>query len=236
MKQGERLAEDELVRSHMRLVFAIANEFARRSQLQVDELVSEGLMGLVIAVRRYELVHGTRLANYAALWIRALLRRYTLANRRIVRAPGTRRGRRILANLTATERNVSRNNAGIATTDAIARELGVAERDIHEAQAALRAQDVAFEHEELPDTRDEASPELLVGEAEESQLRRAAFYAFFEQLEPREQQVLNNRKLSERPHSLRTLGRALGVSSERVRQIEQRSCQKLHAHLSVTNC
>ena len=89
---------EKLLRCHLRLVLTLARDF-RAYGLPLQDLVSEGLLGLVEAARRFDPDRGVRLAAYAAWWIRAFIRRYTIFNRRIVRTPSTRHGRRLLASL-----------------------------------------------------------------------------------------------------------------------------------------
>src|SRR5690349_139593 len=94
-QQGDARAAHRLVTTHLRFVFSIADQFVRYGQ-PFEELVSEGLLGFAEAVRRFDPERGPRLAGYAALWIRALLRRYTLQNRRIVRPPSSRNARKVI--------------------------------------------------------------------------------------------------------------------------------------------
>src|SRR4051794_23077945 len=101
--RGDAAAFDRLVRSHIRLVFAMAAEY-RRFGIPMNELVSEGMLGLVTAARRFDPDRGARLGVYAAHWIRAKLRRFTLNNRRMVGPPSTRRGRALMGSLSRTER------------------------------------------------------------------------------------------------------------------------------------
>ena len=111
-------ALDALLVSHVRLVLSIAQKY-RRHGLPVDDLVAEGNLGLVEAARRFDRARGTRFSTYAAWWVRALIRRYTIANRRIVGAPSTRAARRLLSNLRETQRRLAAELGRVATREEI---------------------------------------------------------------------------------------------------------------------
>jgi RNA polymerase sigma-32 factor len=142
-QQGNQRAFERLVHAHIPLVFAIASEF-RSYGLPAEELMSEGLLGLVKAARGFDPERGTRLASYAAWWIRAYLRSYTISNRRIVRGPSTRNARKTLAWLRRTERELARSTGGPPDLDAVASVLGVKTSDVEEARAILGKRDLPY--------------------------------------------------------------------------------------------
>src|SRR5262245_31781874 len=135
---GDRGAFDRLLRSHFRLVLAIASRFRVFGGAH-EELVGEGLVGLVEAGRRFDPERGVRFAVYAAQWIQAYIRRYTLTAQRLVRLPSTRQGRMLLAHLRQTERRLSAELGRAATHEELARALGVTVADVEEIVNALRA-------------------------------------------------------------------------------------------------
>jgi RNA polymerase sigma-32 factor len=221
--QGDERAFERLVQSHLPLVHAIASEF-RSYGLPADELVSEGLLGLVKAARCFDPERGVPLAGYAAWWIRAYIRTFTLENRRIVRGPCTRGARKILAGLNRTERTLTQLDGERPQPEALARALGVSVREVDEMRAVLRARDVPCGVEtngrvfELPS--DAPSPETVVSEAEERELQDRRLRLALSQLDPRARRVLEQRNLLPEVATLGMLGNELGVSKERVRQIE----------------
>jgi len=234
-KLGDAAAEERLVTAHIRFVFAIADQFTRYG-VSFDELVSEGVLGLMEAVRRFDPENGARLASYAAWWIRALLRRYTLQNRRVVRAPSTRKARKVIAHLSATRRELAQRTGTEPDAAAIASELGVSEADVEEVELALQRVDVACgQHERgsyeavcpLP------SPEAVAAEREREQRTRIAVHRGLDLLTPRERLIVSQRALHESPRRLEDIGADLGVSRERVRQLQQQGFDKMRRQLRL---
>jgi RNA polymerase sigma-32 factor len=230
---GDAEAFDRLVRSHLRLVFAIAGEY-RRFGSSMSDLVSEGMLGLVTAARRFDPERGTRLAVYAAHWIRSLLRRYTLVTRRIVGPPSTRKGRYLLANLARAERDLTEANGGSAPdSETLAAHLGVSTGEIDEVKGALQTRD-AWLSDGPRDERGgvelvspEPDPETRAEQLEEHGRIEALLARAFEQLGAREREIVRARHLESEPPSLAELGVGFGISRERVRQIEARGYHKL---------
>ena len=128
---GSAQGFERLLKSHLRLVLTIAHEFSTYG-LPLEDLVSEGMLGLVEAARRFEHERGVRLAAYAAWWIRAYMRRYTIYNRRIVRTPSSRHGRRLLANLRKTQRALTQQFGERPDADLVAKTLHVGVLDVEE--------------------------------------------------------------------------------------------------------
>jgi RNA polymerase sigma-32 factor len=223
---GSKPAFEALVRAHLRLVLSMAHEFASYS-LPLDELVSEGLLGLVEATRRYDAERGVRLAAYATWWIRAYMRRFTIANRRIVRTPSSRHGRKLLANLRKTQRALQQETGEAPDRETVANVLGVGVRDVDEMEAALSGRDVPCGPEEPGIDADIESPEALVAAAEEQHASGAALHGALSLLNQRERRIVEERYLTESSASLASLGRELGLSRERVRQIEHRAQDKM---------
>jgi RNA polymerase sigma-32 factor len=232
---GSSVALDRLLRAHMRLVLSMANEFAGTSACAKDELVSEGLLGLVEAARRFDPERGTRFAAYAAWWIRAYMRRYSLFNRRIVRAPSTRAARVLLSNLPKLERRYLRDTGCKPDAETIASTFGVDVESVREVEAAVASHDVPCASGasgfDLPS--EQPSPEALVAEADAERATRERVRGALDQLSRRERQVLEKRHLDDQPHTLSEIGRDLGVSRERIRQLELRACDKLRRMLEV---
>lgn len=229
---GGVAARDALVRSHMRLVLAIASNF-RTHGVELDDLVSEGLLGMVEAVKRFDPERGVRLAAYAAWWIRAYVRRYTIVNRRIVRPPSTRNARRVLSHLRTVQRNLTQRNGEEPDSDAVAAELNVETSDVTEMEDVLRGRDVAIAGGPDSAGRELASstatPEDELIASDDQRWAEAVISHAMAELSPRERDVFSERSLQDAPPSLAAMGSRLGLSRERVRQIHERGYQKVRA-------
>ena len=229
---GSAAARDALVRSHLRLVLAIASGF-RTHGVELDDLVSEGLLGMVEAVERFDPERGVRLAAYAAWWIRAYVRRFTITNRRIVRPPSTRNARKVLSHLRSVQRNLTQQDGLAPDSATVASALNVDVSDVDEMEDVLRARDVAF-----GPTADglggdiasaTATPEDEVIACDDQRCAESVIAQAMAELSPRERDIFAERSLQETPPSLATMGSRLGLSRERVRQIHERGYQKVRA-------
>jgi RNA polymerase sigma-32 factor len=227
---GSRAATEALVTSHVRLVVSIAREFAGYG-VPIDDLVSEGMLGLVEATQRFDPERGVRLAAYAAWWIRAYMRRYSIMNRRIVRAPSTRHGRRLLANLRKVQRELTQTNGTPPDAGEIASAMQVSRAEVEETEAALSGRDLPVAVD--PQTRamelaaHGPSPEEQAAEHEELDQHRQALERALADLTPREREILRRRYFGAETTSLSTIGAGLGLSRERVRQLEREATTKL---------
>jgi RNA polymerase sigma-32 factor len=235
-QQGDQRAVSQLVESHMRLVVQVASRYAREG-LSAHDLVSEGVLGLMEAVRRFDMAHDARFASYAAWWVRACVRRYALANRRIVGGPSTRGARIARARLRQTERLLTQQLGARPTRAEIAEHLGVAEHDVELVEVALSSRDVSLTADDqagttdLPD--DTASPEQVVAEAEHQAACEHSIRCALTGLSERERAVVREQFFEEDGKSLADLGRALGVSRQRAGQILAGARDKLRARLEA---
>ncbi len=229
---GSARARDALVRSHLRLVLSIVSDF-RHHNVELDDLVSEGLLGLVEAVDRFDPDRGVRLAAYAAWWIRAYVRRYTIVNRRIVRPPATRNSRKVLAHLRTVQRELTQQHGEVPTSAQVAAVLKVEPHDVEEMEGVLHGADLSWgvapdgTVRELPSPN--ASPEATLIASDEQRWAEAVIAEAINNLNPRERAVFTERSLQESPPSLATMGDRMGLSRERVRQIHEHGYQKVRA-------
>jgi RNA polymerase sigma-32 factor len=234
---GSERAFERLLTAHLRLVLTIAHEF-RAYGLPLEELVSEGMLGLVEAARRFDAERGVRLAAYAAWWIRAYMRRYTIFNRRIVRTPSSRHGRKLLANLRRTQREIAQATGDRPDAEAVATRLGVSVQDVEEMEAALSGRDLRCGYDaegkaiDLPSAW--PSPESLVAEREHGEWSMRAIENALGTLSKRERHIVRRRYLTERGMSLASIGRGMGLSRERVRQLEHQAQSKLRDAVRAT--
>lgn len=234
-EHGDARALQALLVSHLRLVVSVARKYAS-SRVPVEDLVAEGNLGLVEAARRFDLARGNRFATYASWWVRALVRRYAIANRRIVGTPSTRNARRLLGRMRQTERQLSQHLGAAPTPEQVAEALDVSAQDVRMMDAALRGRDMVLGDAddggrpfELAD--EAASPEERV-EAEEAAAHTAASVRkALTVLDRRERLIVERRLLAEDRYTLAGLGSAMGLSRERVRQLEKRACDKLREAL-----
>ncbi len=230
-------AMNALLASHLRLVLSIAQKYTGRGVV-LEDLIAEGNLGLVEAARRFDPAKGTRFSTYAAWWVRALIRRFTIANRRIVGAPSTRNGRRLMSTLRQTQRRLAAELGEPPTRERVAAELGVTVEEIAWVESALSGRDVSLgptddgQVIELSSTTE--SPEEEAAERELRALRARSIAAALEMLDARERSVLEKRLLDEDKDTLSDIGSSLGLSRERVRQIELRARPKLRDALLLS--
>jgi len=231
-QDGSAVARDALVRSHLRLVLAIASNF-RTHGVELDDLVSEGLLGMVEAVKRFDPDRGVRLAAYAAWWIRAYVRRFTIVNRRIVRPPSTRNARKVLSHLRSVQRDLTQKNGAAPDSAAVAAALNVDASDVTEMEDVLRGRDVEFGPGPDGAGREFASatatPEDELIASDDQRWAETVITQAMAELSPRERDVFAERSLQDAPPSLAAMGSRLGLSRERVRQIHERGYQKVRA-------
>ena len=230
---GSRGALEKLLVAHLRLVLRIARGYVKHG-VSYEDLVGEGTLGLAEAAQRFDPERGVRFSAYAAWWIRAHVRRSTLANRRIVATPSTRAARKLVARLRDTERVLAQQLGRRATREEVAAALGVSAADVGMVDSALRERDVVvgdLDHGgiELADLCD--SPEELVAEAEFTARSTASIERALGSLSTREQEIIRRRITNDDADTLSVVGDALGLSRERVRQIESKACEKLRANL-----
>ena len=236
-EHGDVNAAHQLITSHLRFVAKIAMGF-RGYGLPLSEIVSEGNIGLMQAVKRFDPDRGFRLATYAMWWIKASIRDFVLRSWSLVRI-GTNAGqRKLFFKLRAMRSRMSALGDGDlhdGQVKQISKSLRVPERDVIEMAPRLRG-DLSLNapmHDdgdvELQDrlVDDAESPESVLACGEEAQHRLAALRDALPQLKPRERRIFEARRLQEDPVTLDALSVEFGVSRERVRQIEVRAFEKM---------
>jgi len=233
-------AAKRLVTSNLRLVVKIAYDY-RQAYKNILDLVQEGNIGLMQAVRKYDPYKGVKLSSYAAWWIRAYMLRYILNNHRLVKVGTTQAQRKLFFNLQKEKARLSA--MGIEpTAEIIAERLNVPERDVVSMDMRLAAGDASLDAPVgTAEGRSVARVELLPSEdvrvddtladAEVGDQFSEKIHEFGKSLEDKEKKIFEDRLVAEDPKTLQTLGDGFGVSRERVRQIEKRLLKKLKAYL-----
>ena len=237
-EHDDRDAAHRLVTSHLRLVAKIAMGY-RGYGLPIGEVISEGNVGLMKAVKRFEPEKGFRLATYAMWWIKASIQEYILRSWSLVKMGTTANQKRLFFNLRKVKGQIQALEDGDMRPDhvkAISTKLGVAEEEVismnrrlggdASLNAPLRADSESGEWQDwLVD--DSPGQEELYAASEELENRRQLLGHALEVLNDREKRIFEARRLSEDPITLEDLSTEFGVSRERVRQIEVRAFEKV---------
>jgi RNA polymerase sigma-32 factor len=236
--QKDQHAAQRLVQAHLRLVVKIAMGY-RGYGLPMGDLVSEGSVGLMQAVKRFDPDRGFRLSTYAMWWIRAAIQSYILHSWSLVKMGTTAAQKRLFFNLRRLKGKMQALDDGDLTPEhvtAIAKTMAVDEKDVVDMNRRLNVDtslNVTFGHEdgdsEWQDllTDDSDSAETILGDRQEFQSRSAMLTNALSTLNERDRHILVERRLKETPATLENLARHHGISGERVRQLEVRAFGKL---------
>jgi len=239
-EHGDRDAAHKLVTSHLRLVAKIAMGY-RGYGLPISEVISEGNVGLMQAVKRFEPEKGFRLATYAMWWIKAAIQEYILRSWSLVKMGTTANQKKLFFNLRKAKSKISALEDGDLHPDQvklIAKRLGVTEQDVVDMNRRLGG-DVSLNAPIREDgdsgewqdwlVDDSSSQESRLVESEESDNRRKALGEALTVLNDRERRIFEARRLADDPITLEDLAAEFGVSRERVRQIEVRAFEKVQS-------
>jgi len=237
-EHGDREAAHKLVTSHLRLVAKIAMGY-RGYGLPISEVVSEGNVGLMQAVKRFEPEKGFRLATYAMWWIKAAIQEYILRSWSLVKMGTTANQKKLFFNLRKAKSKISALDEGDLRPDqvqVIAKRLGVTEQEVVDMNRRLGGDSSLNapirddgDSGEWQDWLVDESPnqERILAEHEESDNRHQALIGALNVLNERERRIFEARRLSDDPVTLEELASEFGVSRERVRQIEVRAFEKV---------
>lgn len=242
--KGDEKALHELVQSYTRLVVSMASRF-RNYGLPMGDLIQEGNIGLMQAASRFEPERGLRFSTYASWWIRSSIQDYVLRNWSIVRTGTTAAQKSLFFNLRRLRARIESRNGQEGLGDEgrrqIAKELDVNLSDVEDMEARLAANDQSLNatigedgetdwQSFLADSR--PNPEDVVIGMKDAQTRSTWLQQALGELSDREQTIIRERHLVYEPVTLEELGKQLGVSKERVRQLEQRAMDKLKVSMS----
>ena len=237
-EHGDSEAEHKMVTSHLRLVVKIAMGY-RGYGLPTGEVISEGNLGLMQAVKRFEPERGFRLATYAMWWIRATIQQYILRSWSLVKIGTTGAQKKLFFNLRKLKgqmKAIEEGDLPLEKVQAIARSLDVSEAEVVSMNRRLAAPDNSLNaplrgdmdgewQDWLVDESD--SQETVLADREELQKRQALLNGALATLNKRERHILSERRLKDEPTTLEDLSKHYGISRERVRQIEVRAFEKL---------
>jgi RNA polymerase sigma-32 factor len=237
-EHGDTQAAHQLVTSHLRLVAKIAMGY-RGYGLPISEVISEGNVGLMQAVKRFEPEKGFRLATYAMWWIKAAIQEYILRSWSLVKMGTTANQKKLFFNLRKAKSKISALEEGDLRPDqvqVIAKRLGVTEQDVIDMNRRLGG-DASLnapirddgESGEWQDwlVSDSPTQEKILADSEESNNRHQALIGALDVLNERERRIFEARRLADDPITLEDLAAEFGVSRERVRQIEVRAFEKV---------
>lgn len=235
-------AAHRLVTSHLRLVAKIAMGY-RGYGLPISEVVSEGNIGLMQAVKRFDPDRGFRLATYAIWWVRASIQEYILRSWSLVKLGTTANQKKLFFNLRKAKSRISAYEEGDLTAEhvaSIAKSLGVNEKDVIDMNRRL-AGDMSLNapmrtDEESAQWQDwlvdeSASAEKVLSDQQESESRHQLLVDAMDVLNDREKEIFRRRRLIDEPSTLEELASEYNVSRERIRQIEVRAFEKVQDHV-----
>jgi RNA polymerase sigma-32 factor len=235
-EEGDLEAARQLVVSHLRFVVHIARSYTGYG-LQLGDLIQEGNVGLMKAVKRFDPDVGVRLVSFAVHWIRAEIHEFVLRNWRVVKVATTKAQRKLFFNLRKAKKHLGWLSAD--ETRAVAEDLGVSPKDVNEMEQRLSSRDMSFDP--TPDSGDEdgtyspaaylpapeADPAIAVEQDDWQTESESRLRAALERLDERSRNILAARWLADEKRTLQELADEYGVSAERIRQLEANAIKKL---------
>ena len=234
-------AARDLVMAHLRFVVHIAKGYTGYG-LPLNDLIQEGNVGLMKAVKRFDPSYDVRLVSFAVHWIRAEIHEFVLKNWRIVKVATTKAQRKLFFNLRKAKKSLAWLSA--AETEAVAKDLGVSAKEVTEMEKRLHSRDAIFDPS--PDADDEsnftpaaylpspdADPAALVETSDWNNDAQGRMASALKTLDDRSRRILEERWLSDEKMTLHELADEYGISAERIRQIEANAIKKLRNAMAV---
>jgi len=232
--EGDLEAARQLVLCHLRFVVHLARSYQGYGLPQAD-LIQEGNVGLMKAVKRFDPNVGVRLVSFAVHWIKAEMHEYILRNWRIVKVATTKAQRKLFFNLRRSKKRLAWLSQD--ETKAIATELGVPEAEVTRMEGRMSASDMAFDLDQDDDDQpsapvhflasDNSDPADIVAEADAQADSMQQLTTAFGELDDRSRDIVQRRWLAEQKATLHELAGEYGVSAERIRQLEKNAMKKL---------
>jgi RNA polymerase sigma-32 factor len=243
VETGDVEAARRLVTANLRLVVKIAHEY-RRAHRNLLDLIQEGNVGLVQAVKKYDPYRGVKLSSYAAWWIRAYMLKFILNNWRLVKIGTTQAQRKLFFNLKKEKDKLEQ--AGFdSSSAALAEALNVPEREVIDMEKRLGQGEMSLDapigkdddggrsHLDMLESAGDTRPDVRAEGDEFRVLLRQKLEAFSKSLRGRELTIFQERLLTDEPKTLQEIGEVYGISRERARQLEKRLTDKLKKYLQA---
>jgi RNA polymerase sigma-32 factor len=235
-------AARRLVLSHLRFVVRVARGYSGYGLSQAD-LIQEGSIGLMKAVKRFDPEVGVRLVSFAVHWVRAEMHEFILRNWRIVKVATTKSQRKLFFNLRSAKKRLGWLNQ--EEVDAVAKDLGVSAADVLKMEQRLSAYDASFDGPINDDQDSEIfspagyledhrpNPEIQTESTQLEELDQQRLYSALHDLDQRSKDIISKRWLNDKKSTLHDLAADYGVSAERIRQIEQNAMKKMKSAFAV---
>jgi RNA polymerase sigma-32 factor len=239
-RRGDLDAAHRLICANLRFVVKIANEYRTYGMKSLD-LVQEGNIGLMMAVKKFDPERGIRLITYAVWWIRAYIQSFIIRSWSLVKIGTTQAQKRLFFKLSQAREAIRRLTGGEDDLEEVARQLHVRDEEVTEMALRMGARDASLDlelnegddyslMESLADDRDNQEDQLL--QREERTLLSARVQQALGRLNERERRIVHDRILSDHPLTLQELAEVYGISRERIRQLEKNALEKLKGTLA----
>ncbi|PWK83912.1 RNA polymerase sigma factor RpoH [Fulvimonas soli] len=240
-EENDLASARKLVMSHLRFVVHVARGYSGYG-LQLADLIQEGNIGLMKAVKRFDPDQGVRLVSFAVHWIRAEMHEFILRNWRIVKVATTKAQRKLFFNLRKSKKRLGWMNA--EEVRLVARDLGVPEATVREMESRLSGRDIGFEAPADADDDARPAPEAFlvdegadpyqnVADADQADNQLEALSGALQTLDERSRDIIQRRWLNEQKATLQDLADEYGVSAERIRQVEANAMKKMRAAIAA---
>jgi RNA polymerase sigma-32 factor len=234
-EENDLASARKLVMSHLRFVVHVARGYSGYG-LQMGDLIQEGNIGLMKAVKRFDPDQGVRLVSFAVHWIRAEMHEFILRNWRIVKVATTKAQRKLFFNLRKSKKRLGWMNA--EEVRLVAKDLGVPEATVREMESRLSGRDVGFEAPADADEDAKPAPEAFlvdegadpydnIADADQADNQLETLSVALQKLDDRSRDIIQRRWLNEEKATLQDLADEYGVSAERIRQVEANAMKKM---------
>lgn len=241
-KNNDKLALEKIINSYLRLIISHAKKFVKYG-FNLDDLIHEGSIGMIHALNKFDFSKDVRLSTYSAWWIRASIQDYVLKNWSIVRSGSTASQKALFFNLNKIKNKIldhSNDYLGEKEVNKIAKELKSKPSEVKLMEARLQKGDQSLDQNLNEDSSQtfvsllvdtSPNPEENCENSIDNKLKYDWLLKAIDKLSPREKEIINSRKLNSKIYTLHSLGEKMGISKERVRQIENNALKKLKKHI-----